>query len=93
MPRNLLDDTSSFNKDDDLKHTARATNGFLMAKKWKIIDCLSQSLDLNPIEHAFYMLKMRLNAKRYPASMHCILHAWKGYATKYYKLLLYSTLC
>ncbi|MCI4387611.1 hypothetical protein PGIGA_G00076200 [Pangasianodon gigas] len=50
--------------DNDPKHTAKATQDFLKAKKWNILQWPSQSPDLNPIEHAFHLLKTRLKAER-----------------------------
>uniref|UniRef100_A0A673YSH1 Tc1-like transposase DDE domain-containing protein n=1 Tax=Salmo trutta TaxID=8032 RepID=A0A673YSH1_SALTR len=49
--------------DNDLKHTAKATQYFFKAKKWNVLQWPSQSPDLNPIEHAFHLLKARLWAK------------------------------
>ncbi len=50
--------------DNDPKHTAKATQDLLKAKKWNILQWPSQSPDLNPIEHAFQLLKTRLKAER-----------------------------
>ncbi len=50
--------------DNDAKHTAKATQGFLKVKKWNILQWPSQSPDLNPIEHAFHILKTKLKAER-----------------------------
>lgn len=50
--------------DNDPKHTAKATQEFIRAKKWNIMQWPSQSPDLNPIEHAFHLLKTRLKAER-----------------------------
>ncbi len=51
-------------KDNDPKHTAKATQEFLKVKKWNIPQWPSQSPDLNPIEHAFHLLKTKLEAER-----------------------------
>ncbi|CAJ0950023.1 unnamed protein product [Ranitomeya imitator] len=50
--------------DNDPKHTAKATQEFMSAKKWNILQWPSQSPDLNPIEHAFHLLKSRLKTER-----------------------------
>jgi len=50
--------------DNDPKHTAKATQEFFKAKKWNILQWPSQSPDLNPIEHAFHLLKTKLMAER-----------------------------
>lgn len=43
----------------DPKHTAKATQYFFKAKKWNLLQWPSQSRDLNPIEHAFPLLKAK----------------------------------
>ncbi|KAG2456719.1 TCB1 transposase, partial [Polypterus senegalus] len=50
--------------DNDPKHTAQATQEFIKAKKWKILEWPSQSSDLNPIEHAFHLLNTKLRTER-----------------------------
>ena len=50
--------------DNDPKHTAKATQEFFKAKKWNILQWPSQSPDLNPIGHAFHLLKTKLKAER-----------------------------
>ncbi len=50
-------------QDNDPKHPASSVKEFIRAKKWKVLDCPSQSSDLNPIEHEFHQLKRRVNAE------------------------------
>ena len=52
-------------QDNDPKHTANTTNDFIREKKCKVLDCPCQS-DLNPIEHAFHLLEMRLKGNLPP---------------------------
>jgi hypothetical protein len=37
-------------EDNDPKHTARSVKSYFEYKGWKVLDCLAQSPDLNPIE-------------------------------------------
>lgn len=48
----------------DSKNTAKATREFVKAKKWNILQWLSQSPDCNPIKHAFHLLKTKCKTER-----------------------------
>lgn len=50
--------------DNDPKHTAKATQEFIKAKKWNILEWPSQSPDLIPVKHAFHLLKTKLQTER-----------------------------
>ena len=50
--------------DNAPKHTAKATQEFINAKKWNILQWPSQSPDLNPIAHAFHLLKTKRQTER-----------------------------
>ena len=50
-------------QDNDQKHTSNTTKDFIREKRWKVLDCPSQSPDINPIEHVFHLLKRRLKGK------------------------------
>ncbi len=46
-----------------LKHPSSSVKEFIRAKKRKVLDCPSQSPNLNPIENEFPQLKRRIKAE------------------------------
>ena len=63
---------------NDPKHTVKATQEFFKANKWNILQWASQSPDLNPIEHAFHLLKTRLRSANKQQLKTAAVKAWQS---------------
>ncbi len=70
LPTNIQENATRFigkcfimHQDNDPKHPASSVKEFIRAKKGKVLDCPSQSPDLNSIKPEFQLLKMRVKAE------------------------------
>lgn len=54
------------------------TKEFIRGKKWKVLDRPSQSQDLKPMEHAFYLLKKRPKGIIPRNKQEAAVKAWKS---------------
>ncbi len=71
LPINIQENATRFigkcfilHQDNDPKHAASSVKKCIRAKKQKVLNCPSQSPDLNPIEHrTFHQLKRRVKAE------------------------------
>ncbi len=70
LPTNIQENASRFigkcfilDQDNDPKHPPSPVKAFIRAKKGKVLDCPSQSPELNPIEHECHQPKRRVKAE------------------------------
>lgn len=82
-----------FQQDNDAKHTSKLTTEWLKNHHIRVLEWPSQSPDLNPIEHLWKVLKMKVGERR-PSNLHDLEHAcmeeWKNIAPDVCQNLLSS---
>jgi len=74
----IKEDAFIFQHDNDPKHSSKATGKYLQDAKIQVLPWPSQSPDLNPIEHIWQYLKVKIGLrKRRPTSIHDLLEVVK----------------
>ena len=61
MHYNLVPSNIVFQHDNDPKHTSKRVQEWLKLQPFQLLQWHAQSLDLNPMEHFWALLKQRLN--------------------------------
>jgi len=84
-----------FQHDNDRKHTATVTKTYLEDERIKVLPWPSQSADLNPIEHVWNYLKVRIGLRdKRPTSIRdlwqVVLEEWEKIPTQYIQSLYTS---
>ena len=73
-----------FQHDNDPKHTSKATKEYLMNQELEILPWPAQSPDLNPIEHLWHYLKVKIGSyENRPTSIHSL---WQYVDEKWNKI-------
>ena len=63
---NIDRDKVNYVQDNDPKHMAKKIVKWFKTNKIKLLSCPAQSPDLNPIEHIWHYLKLKLNIYENP---------------------------
>lgn len=84
-----------FQHDNDPKHRARATKAYLEDQGIEVLPWPSQSPDLNPIEHVWNFLKVRIGLReKHPTSIHdlwdIVVEEWEKIPVDYIQRLYES---
>jgi transposase len=87
-----------FQHDNDPKHTAKDTRTYLKDEEIEVLPWPSQSPDLNPIEHVWNFLKVRIGLReKRPTSIHdlwdIVVEEWEKIPVDYIQRLYESMPC
>ena len=85
-----------FQHDNDPKHTSKTTTALLKRLRVKVMDWLSMSPDLNPIEHLWGVLKRKVEVRKVsnmPQHRDVVMEEWKSIPVATREALVNSMPC